>query len=730
MSRPCFAGFRTGYHRRCVWSGLWLLLAGATAGGAAAPEPPQQAPRPVFKAEVSLVAVPVFVTDRSGKAVPGLTAADFEVYDGGRRVPIAAFQSVSVRAPAAAPEAAPEPSAELPMAVQAAAPRQFVLLFDLQFSPPAGIVRARSAAIRFVRESLGPGDLVAAATFGRGGLTMLTNLTSDRSHVARSIESLGLAPAIEASSDPLGLGGEFAAFSEMPGGAQLLDASSNPLAAGGDLAVFSGMPGDAELAASLGLLKKHLLRAYRYRISDFLVSLQDLAEALSNLRGRKQIVLLSGGFHQKAWVGPESEAERADEPTWMRIQSLMDDVFGAADHSDVVIHAVDLGGIEGPIDIGSRTGQIAGGVGSGRRSLGALAENTGGRFVQPTNDFALALREVDEVSHHYYVLAFEPVEPADKPDRPRSLKVRVRGDGLKVSHRKAYVLPASPRTPDAAATRLLATEAIAKGLSGGPLGLDLLALPYRHRDGAPAVAAALQIEGPALASAARDERLEVEVYGYALAGGHVLDSLQLPTTLDLTTTAASLPSAGLWVLTAFAVQPGAVDLRFFVRAGDAGMTGSLARRVEVPRPVEGEIALSPPLFPLPGTGRVAVSRKTQNGSHLESPFRLGDEYVLPDTATLRPGQPRDLCVLVWAADAGASAPLEVAGEIVRPGEAPLSLHIEGVPQVEPDAEGFDRYLMTVVPPRASPGDYTLRLTFRDPGTGRTSLSETAIVLEE
>jgi hypothetical protein len=66
----------------------------------ALPQTPQEAP-PVFSSEIALVAVPVFVTDKSGQAVAGLTAADFEVEDGGRRVPLAAFHAVDVHAEAA-----------------------------------------------------------------------------------------------------------------------------------------------------------------------------------------------------------------------------------------------------------------------------------------------------------------------------------------------------------------------------------------------------------------------------------------------------------------------------------------------------------------------------------------------------------------------------------------------------------------------------------------------------
>jgi hypothetical protein len=55
------------------------------------------------------------------------------------------------------------------------------------------------------------------------------------------------------------------------------------------------------------------------------------------------------------------------------------------------------------------------------------------------------------------------------------------------------------------------------------------------------------------------------------------------------------------------------------------------------------------------------------------------------------------------------------------------LRVEGVRTVA-DPDGFDRYLVTVVPPSATAGRYTLRLAFTDAATGQVSHGETAIAL--
>jgi VWFA-related protein len=669
----------------------------------------------VFEAEVSLVAAPVFVTDKNGKAYRGLTAEDFEVQDGGKRVPIVAFQVVDVEGPAA-PAAAPE----LPVSVQAAAARQFLLLFDLQFSPPAGIIRARAAAARFVRDSLADDDIVAVATIGRDGVKMLTGFTTDRTYVARAITGLGVVRALELAGDPLGLSGEIAAQAAEAGGS-------------------GGMSGvaDQEIAAQILRQQEAMRLEYQHRLSNVFGSLKSLADTLSPLRGRKQVVLLSGGFEQQALADSSARASpiEADSQSHRNqlgayaLRSELNEMFSAAGVADVVIHTVDLRGIEGPIDVSSPTGRNVG-RGEGELGLAAMAENTGGRRVRATNDFAGALREVEAVSRHYYVLAFQPADPAPSPGRARNVKVRVKRDGLTVSHRTAYLIPKTT-APDAASAQLAAAEAIAKGLSGGPLGLRLVTMPYRDREGAATLPAVLQIDGEALAAASRSGPLPLHVYGYALAAGQVLDSLKLETTIDLARAGSTLRRDGVTVLTTFAAAPGPVDLRFFVRAGGSGQTGSIRRPVEVPAFADGQTVLSAAMPTVPATGRIVAPTQTQGRPPLEIPFRVAGEPFLPGAPPmLQPDVRSDLCVFGWPARPVSEAPAQVTAEIARAGQPPVPVRIEGTPKRVADPDGFDRYMVSILPPRAPAGDYVLRLTFREPATGWTAASETNLALRE
>ena len=123
----------------------------------------------------------------------------------------------------------------------------------------------------------------------------------------------------------------------------------------------------------------------------------------------------------------------------------------------------------------------------------------------------------------------------------------MRRGGLSVSHRSSYSQAASLPVSDAGVLKLQAAEAISKGLSGGVLRLHLIALPYRDRDGNLSVHAALQIDSPELSGAARGPQLAVQIYGYLMGEGRVLDSLVLKTSLDLNKFGDAVRSSGSFI---------------------------------------------------------------------------------------------------------------------------------------------------------------------------------------
>src|ERR1700720_1576457 len=100
---------------RYLLRGLRLALSLALALASAAPARGQKKGEGVVqeKASVTVIEVPVNVLGKDGKPLAGLTAADFELYDNGRKQEITGFEVADLRPPAAA---AVNPFGEAPRA--------------------------------------------------------------------------------------------------------------------------------------------------------------------------------------------------------------------------------------------------------------------------------------------------------------------------------------------------------------------------------------------------------------------------------------------------------------------------------------------------------------------------------------------------------------------------------------------------------------------------------------
>src|SRR5829696_258218 len=146
---------------------VWLSALSALAMGAAFALP--AAAQFGETTDVVVVEVPVQVIGKDGEPVRGLTAADFEVSEGRRKLPITGFEVLDL-------EVEQRSAAEMPTAAR----RHFLMLFDLSFSEPKSIIKARQAAADVV-DALHPTDLVAVATYSQtNGPQLVLGFTPDR----------------------------------------------------------------------------------------------------------------------------------------------------------------------------------------------------------------------------------------------------------------------------------------------------------------------------------------------------------------------------------------------------------------------------------------------------------------------------------------------------------------------------------------------------------------------
>jgi VWFA-related protein len=372
--------------------------------------------RPTFSIDTNVVIVNVTVLDRNGKPIPNLTAADFELYEDGKRQKLQAvdYQTLSAKVltpvTAAPPPARPQPKGYNPDAEKSALNasmltkyqdrRLIVILFDFSSMQPAEQIRARNAAIKFLTAQMTASDEVSIMVF-TSELKTVQDFTADRDLLIATINKF----RIGESSENAVVADE---------GADAQDVSGQFVADETEFNIFNS---DLKLAA-----------------------LEDAARKLGEYPEKKALVYLSSGI-QKNGVDNQSQL-RATVNTAIR--------------SNVAFYPIDARGLSAAVPGGDAT--QAGAVGNNlyngagqntiranfnnqQETLATLALDTGGKALLDSNDLTEGIRQVQEDFSSYYVLSYVSSNTAmDGRYRRIQVKLAPRLAGLraKLDYRQGY----------------------------------------------------------------------------------------------------------------------------------------------------------------------------------------------------------------------------------------------------------------------------------------------------
>ena len=659
---------------------------------------------------------------RDGQPVRGLTRDDFEVYDGRTRQTLTGFHAVDLAAPAA----------QRANAVPLAGRRQLLLLFDLAFSDPKSVVKAREAARELVVKGLRPGDLVGVATYTAArGPQLILGLTSDRRQVDSALSSLG-AVRPDRADDPLRL--------------VMGHARGVTPGAGGDprqLAEHS-QEADAVHAGSLlnelGTQQANLGResnrsAQKAAVAALTRSYSDLARVLGAIPGRKQVVYFSEGFDSTLLTGstpspgdrPESSPvlgqvqqpdvgtsdphlESSDETAGStRTVNAVERMLEEFRRADCVIQAVDLGGLRAGGEQGvTRT--------AGKDSLFAMARGTGGELFEGSNDLSSAMSGVLQRTSLTYVLSFQPDKV--KPDGAyHKLRVELKNAprGTRVAFRPGWYAPRPYKQLNPMERLFEASSKLMGGAESGAIGSAVLAAPFRAAGGGDRayVPVLIEVDGPALLVAKPGGVLPVEVYVYALgADGAIQDFLFQALGLDLAKAEEPLRQGGLKFFGHLDLPAGEYSVRTLIRNGATGAYGLRVSPLTVPAFAAGPVLL-PPLFPEPAN-RWLIVREAQRGEQAPYPFMARQQPFVPAS---RP-----------ALAAGQEVPVALVGYNLAAGDLKAEARVLTADGKESGAgdlrvlgresgggAGPDRLTASFKPPKLPPGEYLLRVTLTGAG---------------
>ncbi|HEY4564762.1 MAG TPA: VWA domain-containing protein [Thermoanaerobaculia bacterium] len=700
-----------------------VLTSMAAAWGQAAPKPaaaPAAQPGASFAGatQVLAVEVPVQVV-RDGEPVRGLQAGDFEVWEGRRKLPLTGFEVLDLAAgagsgPAGRPAGVPS--------VPAAARRHFLFLFDLAFSEPKSVVRARQAATGLLSQ-LQPTDLVAVATYSAvRGPQLVLGYTADRRQIDTALASLGL-PDLTHPVDPLRL-----VLQEVVGSGNVTG-----------IARPQGRDALAEMNDTGTLLPMEPLvqgveradrAALKTQVDIFTRSLSDLARQMAVVEGRKYLVFLSEGFDAALLQGT-ADASRQEEmreevffgESW---RVLPEERYGMTEsanavermleefrRADCTIQAVDIGGVRAGAD---QTGPRVG----GRDSLLLMARGTGGDLYESFNDLGAAMRQMLQRTSVTYVLAVEPERAAADGEFHR-LRVELKKPihGARVVHRPGYYAPKPYAQEDPIEKLLAAANQVMSGEESDAIATSVLAVPFPSAGEKASVPVLVGVDGASLLAGSQTPSLPVEIYAYALdEGGAVHDFFTQTVGLDLTKTASAVRQNGFELFGHLDLLPGDYSLRVLVRNGASGVSGLKVVALHVPAFGQGEAILLPPL--VPASERTLLVRQEKEGAPFANPFLLRDRPFVPATRpVLEPGAAVRLVLAGYNLGAGpwkGEAAVLAGGREVSGGPLAISGRLEGGGGMP------DRAVATFrLPAGLKPGDYELRVTLAGAAPRASSL---------
>jgi VWFA-related protein len=371
--------------------------------------------------DVSIVNVDVFVTDKRGKRVTGLTPADFVIRENGRVQPITNFAEY-------APDAEEAPAGHPP----AHAGKRTILVFVERFSLPTVRTGPMFASIRKTLRSLvRPGDSAAVVFWDNDSAFTLQFFTDDLSSLdAALVEIEHQSSGLPGTADVLRQRAFARAFfASLP---------TETIAGRHDLDSFD----DWDLQANA----QYALFRFKHKTSE----LQALMRSMSDVEGRKIVLLATTDFGIfPTVIGYPIGASPGAKRGRLETEKYRTAVARTANEHGITIYPVYPVGLEWTSngsaaenrvsrqrDI-NRSGQDLEVLMNQTRALDELAKETGGLTASGSTDIVSLLPRVAEDLNHYYSIAYKT--PATGTTRSRDISVKTKNRDYVVRSRHAYV---------------------------------------------------------------------------------------------------------------------------------------------------------------------------------------------------------------------------------------------------------------------------------------------------
>jgi len=396
---------------------------------------PQSSNETFFESvDVRLVNVDLYVRDKNGDPVRGLTAEDVLVLENGKEVTVSNFEEIEGRrGPDVDPRLqvpAPPAGTTLPPPVESQVdlqpelePVYLVVYIDNFNIQPFNRNRVFRRLRTFMADEVAEGTKTTIVTYDRS-LNVRQPFTDD----ARILQAR-LVELEKFTGHRVQLESERRQILE-----ELIDAEQIQ---------------DAEWRV------RQYAESLLNDVSFSIDAMKEMVGSLAGLDGRKMLLYVSDGvpmipgqdlyyFVQEKFTDSSTLGEVMNYDASRQFQQLAN----LANSSDVTFYTIDAAGLRVSSSIGAENSRIERTVSPGfmdsietsnlQSPLILLARETGGQVIMNTNDVSKGLSKISEDFGTYYSLAYSPPQGADGRYRKIEVKLREKRRGVKVRHRRGY----------------------------------------------------------------------------------------------------------------------------------------------------------------------------------------------------------------------------------------------------------------------------------------------------
>lgn len=566
---------------------ILLLASTAIFAQQTTPTPPNDKEESI-KISTSLIQVDVTVTDKNGNVVMDLRPEEFEIYQNGKKQTITNFSFISAEKTTGNPNpqtvkpdknTIPIPPVKLKTEQVR---RTYALVVDDLGINFGNIVWVKQSLKKFINEQMREGDLVAIIRTG-SGIGALQSFTSDKRQLIAAIEKIRW--------NPQGRGG-ISTFE--PIGTTLKQDRDGMMKSDGSLRTVQGTDEEIDF----------LKQTEEYRRENFSVgtlgALNYIIRGMSNLPGRKSVILFSEGFVLTSNNSPNQ--------TFDTLRYLAD----LANRASVVIYTIDPRGLQVPMfeaqdrvedlfdsrtttEIESRRNNFS----ESQASLQYLAYQTGGVPFINQNNIDKGLRQAVNDQGSYYLLGYQPDDDTFNPKKNKynQLDVKVTRPGVKVRHRSGFFgftddkIRNIPQTPQ---QRLI--NALTSPFDSGEINLNLYLVFQNDVQTGDFIEALVYINASDLQFTKNADKWKANFDLIAMTfgdNGVPIEKLSKVYTIEITDTVYRnmLKNGFVYTLSVPIKKTGAYQFRIALRDTASDKIGSASRFIEVPN-VKKTLALS------------------------------------------------------------------------------------------------------------------------------------------